>query len=105
MTQEKNEEINYHRKILKKWGEGIKSNYFFSRPSSNRFFLKKIFNFSNFFAFFFFRADLKKVIIGHFIYIFVNIASMEDHAFNLVRATQKIIIWLDREKIFDLKLF
>ena len=88
MTQEKNEEINYHRKILKKWGEGIKSKYFFSRPSSNRFFLKKIFNFSNFFAFFFFRADLKKVIIRHFIRYFVDIYSMEDHALNLVRATQ-----------------
>ena len=80
MTQEKNEEINYHRKILKKWGEGIKSNYFFSRPSSNRFFLKKIFNFSNFFAFFFFRAELEKVNIEVFIKISVINTSMEDHA-------------------------
>ena len=80
MTQEKNEEINYHRKILKKWGEGIKSNYFFSRPSSNRFFLKKIFNFSNFFAFFFFRAELEKVIMDDNIHKCEKNTSMEDHA-------------------------
>ena len=69
-----------NRKILKKWGEGIKSNYFFSRPSSNRFFLKKIFNFSNFFAFFFFRAELEKVNMDNLIHKFDEYASMEDHA-------------------------
>ena len=79
MTQEKNEEINYHRKIFKSGGRELNKNIFF-KTFKQQVFSKKNIQLFKLFAFFFFRAELEKVIMDQNIHNLIKNTSMEDHA-------------------------